>query len=373
MIGEKMNQPPPRRLRRLPRPAGGRSRPGPVLPPDPAEAEHPYVGRIVEHIERVSAAARLSPYTVLADWLGMIEATLRRYGLNAKAVYFTGRPAPDPPEVAAIFRRARERYVQAARTYPAAYRAMQEGFIATFNLLQESAEAGLGFYGAQLDYTPDVVGQVFLACVKPGPAWWPYFPPWRATLEAAREAFADAADLIMERILAAGLKYCQAVAWPIRPEPGEHFEEWFEAMLPYADPLLVGPAAISSSAAMLAAAAQFPDWAVTRGLVQFYAPNPEPLLDRMISINASLYGLNGYDLELINIANELIAHHNQRVEAAQAGPVRVNLPSPLDEAPPLPPVPQEDPLALAIHPNARCSHPTFADLFRKRKEGRPDG
>lgn len=368
-----MNQPLLRRPRRLPRPAGARPRPGPVMPPDPAEADHPYVQRIVEHIERVSAAARLSPYTVLTDWLGMIEATLRRYGLNARAVYFTGRPAPDPPEVAQIFRRARERYVQAARQYPAAYRAMQEGFIATFNLLQESAEAGLGFYGAQLDYTPDVVGQVFLACVKPGPAWWPYFPPWRATLEAAREQFAAAADLIMERILAAGLKYCQAVARPIRPEPGEHFQEWFEAMLPFADPLLVGPAAIGSSTAMLAAAAQFPDWAVTRGLVQFYAPHPEPILDRMISINGMLFGLNGYDFELINIANELIAHHNQRVETAQADLVRVNLPSPLDEAPPLPPAPQEDALVPALHRETRRSHPTFADLFRKRKEGRQDG
>jgi hypothetical protein len=296
----------------LPRPAGASAPSGPVAPPDPAEANHPYVLQIAEYIERVCSVARLPPYTVLSDWLGMIEATLRRYGLNARAIYFTGRPTPDPPEVAEIFRRARERYLQAARTYPAAYRTMQEGFVATFNLLQESAEAGLASYAAQTEHTPDVVGQVFLRCVKPGRAWWPYFPPWRITLQTAREYLANAADPVMDCLLEAGLKYHQAVAHPIQPEPGERFHEWFEGILPYADTLIVGPAAGNSSAALLAAAAQFPDWAVKRGLVQFYAPNPEPILDRMVSINAMLYGLNGYKPMLNDVTSneaQLISVH----------------------------------------------------------------
>jgi hypothetical protein len=336
------------------------------------------VVRIAEQIERVSAIAHLPPYTVLSDWLGMIEATLRRYGLNARAIYFTGRPTPDPPEVAEIFRRARERYIQAARRYPAAYRAMQEGFVTTFNLLYESAEAGLAFYVTHPKQSPDVVGQVFLRCVKPGPIWWPAFPPWRTALEAARKEFSKGADLIMERILAAGLAYSQSVAQPIRPEPGEHFPEWFEAILPYFETLLIGPAVIRSSVAMLAAAAQFPDWAVRRGLVQFYAPNPEPILERIININGMLNGLNGYDLELINVANELIAHHNQLVEGDQVDLIRGERPDPPDEEPPLLPLPRPETAPAALpggetrlesHSDTHPARPTFEELFRKRKEG----
>lgn len=43
------------------------------------------------------------------------------------------------------------------------------------------------------------------------------------------------------------------------------------------------------------------DWAVKRGIVQFYAPNEEPLLDRMFSINTILYNLNGYKLMLTRV------------------------------------------------------------------------
>jgi hypothetical protein len=94
-----------------------------------------------------------------------------------------------------------------------------------------------------------------------------------------------------------------------------------------------------------------------------------------------LYGLNGYDLELINVANELIAHHNRLVEDEPAGLVRVNLPNPLDEDPPLLPPPWQEPVAAVplaeaggeFCPEARRPGPTFEELFRKRRGDSQDG
>ena len=134
------------RLRRLPRPAGANRPPKQVLPPDPTETNNPYVVEIAGRIQRVCAIAHLSPYAVLNDWIGMLEAALRRYALNVKSYVTTGKFTEDPPEVQEIYRRARERYTEASKKYPATYREMQEAFSATFALLTLSAEPGLAAY-----------------------------------------------------------------------------------------------------------------------------------------------------------------------------------------------------------------------------------
>lgn len=310
------------RPRRLPRPAGVRGRITEAPAPDPVETDNPYVTEIVQQIERVSSISHLSPYVILNDWLGMMEPALQRYNLNMKSLAITGRFTEDPPEVAEIFRRARERYVEASKKYPATYREMQIAFSTSFAVITRAAAHGLEAYARQFHYSPDIIGQVFLKCVNPGPAWWRYFPPWPTALALARLAIPDGQEKVYQALEEAHLTYSQAVARPIRPEPGEQFQRWFEAVVEYFEPILVGPTVIGSSAAMLAAAAQFPDWAVKRGLIQFYAPPDEPLLERMININAILYGLNGHAVDIINTANDIATYYQGYSESdSRAWPV----------------------------------------------------
>lgn len=318
------HQPKPRRV---PRPAGVRGRMREITPPDPAEANNPYVIEIVQHIRRVSSISHLSPYVILSDWLGMMEPALRRYNLNMKSFAMTGKFTADPPDVAEIFRRARERYVEASKKYPATYREMQIAFSACFALVIKAASYGLEAYARQLRYSPDIIGQVFLESVKPGPAWWGYFPPWHTALMLARIAIPDGEARVYRALEEAAIRYNQAVARPLQPEPGERFRLWFDAVTEYFEPILIGPTIIGSSVTMLAAAAQFPDWAVKRGMIHFYAPNEERLLDRMISINTILYNLNGYAVDIINTANEIAAYYDDYGESGEITPEVI-----LDEA-----------------------------------------
>lgn len=349
--------PDPTRPRRLPRPAGTRAQPGQSRPPDPAEAEQAPVVEIAQLIERVCAISHLGRLVVIADWLGMAEAAMRRQTLNLKAYALTGQFAPDPPEVADIFRRARERYITASRSYPATYREMQAAFTRVLALLETAARPGLEAY-VRTGQTPDIIGQVFLRCINPGPAWWPYFPPWPEALAAARVLIPNGPAQILERLIQAGLHYRQDTPNPINPEPGEGFQEWFLAVLPYVEPLILGPNLITSSAMLLALAGQFQDWARHWGLIRFYVPHPEPLLERMISLNGMLYGLNGYAIDLITTHNDLIDHYQGQMAAAAAGP------PPPEEAEPIPD--REEIPAPRLDPRAGSGRgPSFEELFRK--------
>lgn len=339
----------------MPRPAGTRSQPGRPHPPDPAEVRQAPVVEISQLIERVCAISRLSPWVVFSDWLGMAEAAMRRQTLNLKAYALTGQFVPDPPDVADIFRRARERYIAASRTYPATYREMQTAFTQVLALLETAAQPGLEAY-VQTSQTPDIIGQVFLRCINPGPAWWPYFPPWPEALASGRALIPNGRDQILERLIQAGLDYRQDTPNPLNPEPGERFQEWFLAVLPYVEPLIFGPNLVGSSAMLLALAVQFQDWARHWGLVRFYVPHPEPLLERMMSLNGMLYGLNGYAIDLIKTHNDLIDHYQNQIAVAPAPPPAETEPVPERDGMP---APQLDARATTGR------GPSFEELFRK--------
>ena len=338
----------------------------PARPPAPTEAENPYVVQIVEHIRRVCAIAHLSPFVVLEDWAGMLEAALRLYADNARAYAMTGQFIDDPPEVEEIYRRARERYLKATETYPAVYREMQGAFSQTFGLLIAAAGPDLDWYAAQAAFSPDVIGQVYLACLALGRDWWPYFAPWPAALEVVQAALPDGEELVCRVLLQAHLKYQAArPADYIHPaEPGELFEQWFTEILPYCEPLIIGPALIDCGAMMLAAATRFPAWAVKDGLVLFYPQSGNPQVDRLARINSYLYGLNGYELELARAVRDIAAYQQQQLETLYPQPglyaPATEPPQPEAEPPPPAEVPPARP-AARLKPDAQ----TFEQLFRK--------
>ena len=278
----------------------------PARPPSPTETENPYVIQIVEHIRRVCAISKVPVFTLLEDWSGLLEAALRLYADNARTYAITGHFIDDPPEVKETYRRARERYLKATETYPATYREMQVAFSQTFALLLAAAGPDLGWYAAQAALSPDVIGQAYLACLGLGKNWWPYFPPWPAALEVARAAIPNGEELACQVLVQAHLAYREArPANYIHPEPGELFEQWFTEILPYCEPIIVGPNLIDSGVMMLATAAQFPSWALKDGLIMFYPKSGQPQLERLARINGMLYGLNGYELEMIRAVQDI--------------------------------------------------------------------
>ncbi|MCQ3972406.1 MAG: hypothetical protein DPW09_03045 [Anaerolineae bacterium] len=338
----------------------------PVWPPSPIEAENPYVVQIVEHIQRVCAIASLPPFVVLEDWTGMLEAALQLYADNARTYAMTGQFIDDPPEVKEVYRRARERYLKATETYPAAYREMQVAFSQTFALLVAAAGLDLGWYATQAAFSPDVIGQVFLACLALGKDWWPYFPPWPAALEVARTAIPNGEELACQVLIQAHFTYRQVrPANFIQPEPGERFEQWFTEILPYCEPLIIGPALIDSGVMMLAAAAQFPPWAVKDGLIMFYPQSGNPQLDRLARINAMLHGLNGYELEMARAVQDIAAYQQQHPESLYLQPEphvpAVELPQPDEEAI----LPPDTPPSLRPVDRVKPDEQTFEQLFRK--------
>ncbi|MCP4288849.1 MAG: hypothetical protein GY792_31240, partial [Gammaproteobacteria bacterium] len=157
----------PLQKRRLPAPKGSRSRVEARQALSQARrsnidpGQNPFVCRIVELLHDVTTASTINPYHIWTDWIGMIEAGLRAQAENNKKIMLEGTIIEDPPEVAVIFSRARERYLRASEQNPAVYRKMQDAFGISFALLMQAASYGLEFYLEHLEYSPDIIGQVF--------------------------------------------------------------------------------------------------------------------------------------------------------------------------------------------------------------------
>ena len=327
-----------------------------VLPPD----DNPYVTKIVHLIEQMTAVSGLNPHILLKDWLGMLESGLKMWPANMRAMALEGQFIEDPPEIQAIFSQARERYLRVSEQRPAVYRRMQEAFSEAFAILLESSIPGL----EQINGNPDVIGQVFTTCLQPGHAspWWCYFPDWPTALAVAQDALPEAHQLVY-LVLAEAALQARTEGQAIRLEPGENFPEWFEAIWPFVEPLGIGPPLVSSSVELLAAAAQFPGWALKTGLVKFsWDPALDPLIQQLMNINAMLFGLNGYIVAhceaLLDIQEQLLV----QTDAQSAVTTDVYQPPTLAE--------NEEPA-----PNRQQKHQperqpdtgqSFADLFRHK-------
>jgi hypothetical protein len=291
----------------------------------------------------------------------MMEASLRMWAQNMTAMATTGRFVDDPPDIAALFAQARARYLQAATRYPAAYRKMQQSFSLTFALLMESAAPGLAHYARQPDLSPDVIGQVFMTCLEPGPAWAQFFPPWAWALEQAETALPDGSALVYQRLVEAAL-VARARGETVILEPGENFVEWFETVQPYFEPLIIGPALIDSSVMMLATATRFQPWMVDLKLVEFYwTADIDPLLVRMARLNAMLYNLNGYLLEHVQAGARITAYLEAHGAVPDVDLIAPDLSAGLNTNPP----PAETDPTPSPSPPESPPGPSFADLFRQ--------
>lgn len=276
---------------------------------------------------------------------------------NMRAMALEGQFIEDPPEIQAIFSQARERYLRVSAQRPAVYRQMQEAFSEAFALLLDSSTPGL----EQMNGNPDIIGRVFITCLRPGhrSPWWRYFPDWSTALTIAQDTLPEAHQLVY-LVLAEAALQARAEGQAIQLKPGENFPEWFEAIWPFVEPLGIGPPLVSSSVEILAAAAQFPGWALKTGLVKFsWDPALDPLIQQLMNINAMLFGLNGYIVAhceaLLDIQERLA-----QVDTARSDPTAAvyQLSPTLDETP--------EPNRNRQQKRQPDTGQSFADLFRHK-------
>jgi hypothetical protein len=305
----------------------------------------------------MTAVSGLSPYVLLMDWLGMLESCLKMWPANMRAMALEGQFIDDPPEIQTIFSQARERYLRVSEQRPAVYRRMQEAFSEAFAVLLDSATPGL----EQSNGNPDVIGQVFLTCLQPGHTspWWRYFPGWPMALATAQAVLPEAHKLVYPVLAEAALR-SRAEGHTIRLDPGVNFPEWFEKIWPFVEPLRIGPPLISSSEELLAAAAQFPAWALKTGLIKFsWDPALDPLIQQLIHINVMLFGLNGYIAAhceaLLDIQEQLLV---------QAGTQPALTTDVYQQPPTL--AENEEPDSNRQQKHQPATDQSFADLFRHK-------
>ncbi|GIK40459.1 MAG: hypothetical protein BroJett011_42920 [Chloroflexota bacterium] len=350
--------------RRLPRPT---TRPHPLtqrLSGIPPVIDNPAALEIAERIKRLCIISKLDPYIVLSDFFAMCKWHLRLYGINLKSFIIEGKAAEDPPDAKLFFNRARERFDQATLRQPGTFRAMIDAYTGLYQGLREPRP--LEDAAANPTVNPDLIAQVFVACLRPGPEWWPYVPPWPVAQRLAEQLLPDPIDMIEEALTDAGIAYRVATGYP-PPETmrAKNWGEWFSLIYPYLGTLLIGPNFINSSTMLLALAARFPAWIRQGHLIHFHMNDDVPIIHTMFEITAMLQGLNGFALTTMETMFEIGALLEER-----EGQIRVN---PLPHPQPAEPAQEEDDLHSII-PQSALSMPTFETLFRSYwKEEEPHG
>jgi len=124
-----------------------------------------------------------------------------------------------------------------------------------------------------------------------------FFTPHNVAECMAKMSLMDAEVMCIERLKQAveGDPLAEALTLMTTafPEEGERF--FFERLLPYAvdraQPFTVADICCGSGVMLLAAARQFPRWAIDSGLVQFYGVDIDPLCVEMCRLNMRLYGI----------------------------------------------------------------------------------
>lgn len=292
-----------------------------------------YVKEIIKRLEKIYSLTGARPSLIFDDWLSIAEATLTALPDQVKAVGVTGWFAEDPPEVKAIFEMVRARYQNSYN--PEGATAVWECFGEAFSLLLESSEE-LSLWGIGSDepgYSgPDILGAVYLKFASYDPSWAAqYFTPWAVALLAAKITIQNGEREIYDRLKKACLHpdniLGQAVvlASLVLPEEGGAASDWFfnhliPAALPYYEPITFNEPAVGSGVMLLAAASQFPRWAVHRNLVVFTAQDIDKTCIAMVKISCMLHGLNGYGFRLYAATLEAIEAYQKRQNRLLAVP-----------------------------------------------------
>lgn len=237
------------------------------------------------------------PFQVFDDFLSLTLASLEALPSHAISAIEHGRLAGDTASTRQLFERMRARYRREDFSH----------FARGLAVLLESTEYGM----------MDVLGQAYMVMEIGNALAGQYFTPMPVARMMAQVIIGDGEAAVYARLLAA-LDHCPEVQrlWQMRcllidsaggtltaapddhespslTEAGGFFRAVLPALLPHAEPITILDPCVGSGVMLLAAAAQFPAWAVHSGLVQFYGQDIDWTCVQMCKINALLYGLRG--------------------------------------------------------------------------------
>jgi type I restriction-modification system DNA methylase subunit len=240
-----------------------------------------FAGDIIKHLERLEHASGTRAGTVFNDFLTASLLTLERLPDHLESATTTGHLAEPTPDEAEVFQEMHERYSHIRDIDFLDY------FAPAFNVLLESTSYGY----------MDVLGVVYMQYGYPGEGQ--VFTPYHVA-EMMAQMVIDPDDLharVQDAIAQSPVAKTALMLGTAIEDPDEAKAWFLERVIPPAlqhyEPISVCDPCVGSGTMLLAAASVFPQWAVHRGLIEFYGQDIDPTCVTMAKINAKLYGLGG--------------------------------------------------------------------------------
>ena len=267
--------------------------------PDPAHDAA--IRAIIEALERVGRLAGYRPEEIFRDWLKLVETALD--ALPACPVLLERVYGPDSVEQMIKGALYGEENRRSRLPAPARY-----GRDEVFTHFAAATEALLR---SSLSGYQDVLGSAYMLYASLDKYTAQYFTPWNVARLMARMTIIDGQEQILHRLQDAAergaredpaieaLLLSGSIAALTRGEADRQaerlfFEQFLPALKPYYRPLTVLDPCVGSGILLLAGAAQFPDWAVHYGWVQWFGMDIDPTCVTLARLNFRLYGLNGW-------------------------------------------------------------------------------
>jgi hypothetical protein len=273
--------------------------------------------KVAEILESICRLCGWSPRDVFSDFVAITEASYRMLPLHLESASLTGKVLDDPPDVADLWTRTRDKYrPHATFTF--------SKFCEARTVLEKSAQ----YPDGSLDFV-EILGPLYTIWAEAGnKARGQYFTPQSLTRMMAMMALeTDGKDIptIIRQHLA------EAFAREPFLEPlfssllliGDAFgaesqDAAFDRyILPLVarnfEPIKVLDPCVGAGAMLISAAEFFPANMIRWGWVQFYGMDIDPLCAQMTRVNIMLRGLNGYGARLY-----YAAHLRELKEAGQA-------------------------------------------------------
>ena len=231
------------------------------------------------------------------DWIAVSQATLDSIPRHYASALESGTFAEDTPEVKALWDQLVERYLKDGMTV------LSQCF---GNLMLAS----------ELKPYTDHAGGVHELLELGNPRAGQYFTPEEVTTLMGKMIVGDGEALLKSRIKDAlahpdnHIGYATLLASCIVPDDQieTHFyKRVLPAAVPYFEkPIQILDPCVGSGRMLLAAAAEFPQWANKFGFVQFYGVDISPVCVSIARLNISLYGLNGVGVHALDLSDEMI-------------------------------------------------------------------
>ncbi len=229
-----------------------------------------------EEIARLIQKIPARPFVAFRDWTQAVEDMLDRLPFLVQSVAETGEMCPDPPEMQERFRRLHDQY------HDYGFKLMHE---ATAVLLDGST-----------DYV-DVIGNAYMRLEIGNTRAGQYFTPQPIAEAMAMMTITDPIGVLDSRLREAAGKNLFTSMMGIHTIKDLTQPPLVHEILPMiiddVEPIKIMDPACGSGVMLLAAAKQFPDWAVQTGVVQFFGQDIDALCCQLARINSKLYGLRG--------------------------------------------------------------------------------